>query len=207
MAHTDGPAAHDAAHEQHASGIDDPMPIEEVNFFDPAVNDCPYHAYRTLRDDAPVWFDPRLRGYVITRYEDVRTLLVDTERFVNGSRRSMRPEIKTLYEEKGWVPGRTLAGRDDPEHRQMRALFDQRLGQVRRLRAWCDRLVQWNRGAREFPSEAFERIVEHRWQRVFHHLADRSFRAAISHLIIGPRSWASVRYLLRVTLRRLLGSR
>jgi cytochrome P450 len=54
----------------------------------------------------------------------VRTVLVDTERFVSGSRRSMRPEIKALYEAKGWVPGRTLAGRDEPEHRQMRNLFD-----------------------------------------------------------------------------------
>ena len=105
-------------------GRDTPMPLDGVNFFDPAINDCPYHALRTLRDDAPVWFDQRLRGYVVTRHEDVRTVLVDTERFVSGSRRSMRPEIQALYEAKGWVPGRTLAGRDEPEHRQMRNLFD-----------------------------------------------------------------------------------
>ena len=28
-----------------------------------------------------------------------------------------------LYEEKGWVHAPTLAGRDDPNHREMRALF------------------------------------------------------------------------------------
>jgi cytochrome P450 len=101
------------------------MPLDEVDFFDPAINDCPVHALRTLRDEAPVWFDPKLRGYVITRYEDVRSVLIDTERFVSGGqRRSLRPEIKSLYESKGWVPARTLGGRDDPEHRQMRALFD-----------------------------------------------------------------------------------
>ena len=103
---------------------DTAMPIDGVDFFNPEINDCPYHAYRTLRDDAPVWFDERLKGYVITRYDDVRSVLVDTVRFVNGARRTMRPEIATLYQEKGWVPGRTLGGRDDPEHRQMRVLFD-----------------------------------------------------------------------------------
>ncbi len=124
MSHMEDPTASDTTSAGAPPALDDPMPIDGVDFFDPAINDCPYHAYRTLRDDAPVWFDPRLKGYVVTRYEDVRTVLVDTERFVNSGRRSMRPEIKALYEDKGWVPGRTLAGRDDPEHRQMRALFD-----------------------------------------------------------------------------------
>jgi glycosyltransferase involved in cell wall biosynthesis len=101
----------------------------------------------------------------------------------------------------------------DPEHITLQVMLHNQFlqpptfGQVRRLRAWCDRLVQWNRSAQEFPREAFERIVEHRWQRVFHHLADRSFWAAVSHLLIGPRSWASVQYLLRVSLRRWTGRR
>ena len=108
--------------------LDPSMPLDEINFFDPAINDCPYHAYRAMRDEAPVWFDEKLQAYVITRHEDVRTVLMDTERFVN-SRKAYRknrtvPEIVTLYEEKGWVPAPTLAGRDDPEHKQMRALFD-----------------------------------------------------------------------------------
>ena len=104
--------------------VDDPMPLGEVNFFDPAINDCPYHAYRTLRDEAPVWFDERLKAFVVTRHEDVLAVLRDTERFNNAQRRGSRPEVQALYEEKGWVPGRTLAGRDDPNHREMRQLFD-----------------------------------------------------------------------------------
>ena len=57
----------------------------EVNFFDPAVNDCPYHAYEQLRDEAPVWKDPATGMYVLTRYEDVRmAILLDTKRFSNG---------------------------------------------------------------------------------------------------------------------------
>ena len=41
--------------------------------------------------------------------------------------RDRRPNsnvVLNLYREKGWVPGTTLAGRDDPEHREMRALFN-----------------------------------------------------------------------------------
>jgi cytochrome P450 len=104
--------------------VDTPADLDGISFFDPAINDCPYHAYQTLRDEAPVWYDERLKGYVITRHEDVRSLLFDTERFRSGGRRGLHPEIQKLYEAKGWVPARTLGGRDDPEHKQMRALFD-----------------------------------------------------------------------------------
>lgn len=108
---------------------DDAVELEDVSFFDPAINDCPYHAYKTLRDEAPVWFDPRLQAYVLTRHEDVRMALHDSTRFVNSralnkQRRSLPAPVLALYQEKGWVPAPTLAGRDDPEHRQMRALFD-----------------------------------------------------------------------------------
>ncbi len=104
----------------------------DVNFFDPATNDCPYHAYQALRDEAPVWRDPLTGMFVISRYEDLRAILMDTETYINS--RPVVPQnemmqarakrVRALYEEKGWVPAPTLAGRDDPEHKQMRALFD-----------------------------------------------------------------------------------
>ena len=99
-----------------------------IDFLDPDTNDCPYHAYAELRDDAPVWRDPRTGMYVISRFEDVRQVLLDTERFPSSrSRGRIDPRaarIKALYEEHGWIPGATLAARDDPEHRQMRNLFN-----------------------------------------------------------------------------------
>lgn len=115
------------------------VPLADVDFFDPAINDCPYPAYRTLRDEAPVWFDERLQGFVVTRHEDVRSVLLDTARFVNSRAankrsRTLPPKLLALYEEHGWVPAATLAGRDDPEHREMRALFDHAF-RPKRLRA------------------------------------------------------------------------
>ena len=109
------------------------MHVDDINFFDESVRECPYPAYQALRDDAPVWKDPRTGMYVITRYEDVRALLLDTERYGSGGRAAANAtpaaqerarKIRELYEDKGWVPAVTLAGRDEPGHRQMRALFD-----------------------------------------------------------------------------------
>jgi len=111
----------------------EPSAAVEVNFFDPATNNCPYPAYATLRDEAPVWKDPRTGMFVITRYEDVKAILVDTARYPSRRKGRQRgtPEtlaraeaIRSLYSERGWVPAPTLAARDDPEHKQMRALFD-----------------------------------------------------------------------------------
>ena len=102
--------------------------IDEVDFFDPAINDCPYPAYGTLRDQAPVWRDPRTGMFVLSRYDDVKMVLLDTERFssVRPSRRlgAVGEAVQTMYREQGWVPAPTLAGRDDPNHKQMRALFN-----------------------------------------------------------------------------------
>ena len=110
-------------------GADIGCPVDHVNFFDPELNDCPYPAYRAMRDEAPVWFDERLGMFHLTRYEDVLMVLKDTERFPSGGKRSRGSDdrakkILALYEEKGWVPARTLAGRDDPNHKEMRGLFN-----------------------------------------------------------------------------------
>jgi cytochrome P450 len=109
-----------------------PIAPDEINFLDAGMQNCPYHAYRLLRDEAPVWRDPRTGFYVITRYEDLRDVLLDPARFANGIRgpgRALDTEraqrMRRLYEEKGWLPAPTLAGRDDPNHREMRAMFNE----------------------------------------------------------------------------------
>ena len=77
----------------------------DVNFFDPATNNCPYHAYKTLRDEAPVWRDTRTGMFVITRYEDVRMVLTDTERFTSARHRGRidprSARLRAIYEEIG----------------------------------------------------------------------------------------------------------
>lgn len=102
---------------------------DDLNFFTPELQECPYDAYKLLREQAPVWKDPVTGFYFVTRYEDLRKVLLDTESFSNvRPKTTLNPErterIRKLYEEKGWTPAPTLAGRDDPNHKQMRAMFD-----------------------------------------------------------------------------------
>lgn len=63
-----------------------PESLDDIRLLDAGLQNCPYHAYQKLRDQAPVWKDPLTGFYVITRFEDVRRVLLDTERFVNGMR-------------------------------------------------------------------------------------------------------------------------
>ena len=87
----------------------------------------------------------QLRG-VVTRFEDVRQILLDTEGYASGMREGQgggRGRIDAeragrmlkLYEENGWVPAPTLAGRDDPNHKQMRAMFNEafRPGKIQQM--------------------------------------------------------------------------
>jgi cytochrome P450 len=86
--------------------------------------------------------------WTLTRYEDIRAALLDPERFTNrignsagATEKGVRPEdeekaqqlmeaaaidsqIQKLYEDKGWPTCPTLSGRDEPEHMQLRRLFD-----------------------------------------------------------------------------------
>ncbi len=105
----------------------------QVNLFDIGTQQCPYEAYKTLRDEAPAYQCPFSGMYVITRFEDVRRVLTDAENFTNEityltdatepSERAKR--VMETFEEEGWVPAKTLAGRDDPDHKNLRAVFNE----------------------------------------------------------------------------------
>jgi len=104
-----------------------------VNLFDAEVQRCPYPAYQQLRDEAPVFKCPATGMFVVTRFDDVRTVLTDATNFVNDAslRMASRPvtdrqkAVIELFETEGWLPAPTLAGRDNPEHKEMRAIFNQ----------------------------------------------------------------------------------
>ncbi|MEY4361043.1 MAG: hypothetical protein RL391_349 [Actinomycetota bacterium] len=121
--------------------------LDSLTLLDPEVSDCPYSAYAVLRDEAPVWRDNVTGMFVISRYEDVRAVLLDTERFTSARHRGRvdprSARIRKIYEEKGWVPGATLASRDDPEHREMRGLFNHafRPTKIKELDPFIERLA------------------------------------------------------------------
>ena len=122
-----------------------PVHVDDVDLFDPELIEWPYATYEKLHREAPVWRDPKTGVFVVSTYPLLRQVLLDTENFVNGiggpaADDPRQAEMLKLYREKGWVPGPTLAGRDDPEHRQLRNLFNQafRPGKVKRLEPFVE---------------------------------------------------------------------
>ena len=111
------------------------MTQPKVDLFDPEVQQCPYPAYRTLRDEAPAYRIPGTEMFVVTRHDDVRRVLTDPESFPSSAGDTpyrattgnidRAKKVAERFAEKGWVPAPTLAGRDDPNHRQMRAMFNE----------------------------------------------------------------------------------
>ncbi len=127
--------------------MDTPIHLDQIDFLHPDIVECPYPAYAKLQDEAPAFRDPRTGMWVITRYDDVRAVLTDTTRFPSApSRGRVDPRskmIRELYRRKGWVPAPTLAGRDDPEHREMRGLFNHafRPGKIAELEPFIESLA------------------------------------------------------------------
>ncbi len=63
-----------------------PGSLGEINLLDAKLQNCPYHAYQLLRDEAPVWIDPITGFYVVSRFDDMRRVLLDTENFSSDMR-------------------------------------------------------------------------------------------------------------------------
>ena len=109
-----------------------PASVADATLADVEVLECPYPTYKLLREEAPVFLDPVTGMYVITRYQDQRTIAMDYDNFSNfrpsNDHANLTGPARKAYErfkEKGWVPGESLAARDDPNHKQMRSIFDQ----------------------------------------------------------------------------------
>ncbi|MBA4083162.1 MAG: cytochrome P450, partial [Erythrobacter sp.] len=96
----------------------------QINLFDPALQQCPYEAYKQLRDEAPVYNIPGTQIYVVSRYDHVREVLMDPARFPSTALSELMRaspvdmergrKVAERFREKGWLPAPTLAGRDDP---------------------------------------------------------------------------------------------
>ena len=108
----------------------------------------PYPVYRQLRETDPVHWSPRLKAWVLTRYDDVRAVLLDRE--ISSDR--MRPYFATL-------PGPEAARiadivrylstwmvfRDPPEHTRLRRLTSKvfHVQSMQAMRPTIEELVAW----------------------------------------------------------------
>lgn len=64
-----------SAHSQPISNNNSARPLSLFHLLDPDVLANPYPLYQRLRTEAPVHWDPYLHAWIVTRYEDVITVL------------------------------------------------------------------------------------------------------------------------------------
>lgn len=124
-----------------------------INLFDAETQQCPYDAYKTLREDAPVYKQPGTDIYVVSRYDDVRAILMDPQKFRSGATGTAyrmktdnierQQKIAARFAAKGWVPEPTLGSRDDPGHKQMRAMFNEafRPARIKQMDPFVEKLA------------------------------------------------------------------
>ena len=144
--------------------------VDSEGLLDPAVQRDPFPHYRQLREHQPVFRMPQTGFWVLTRYDDLRTILRDTETFSNtldledlsGERaRRLGALFNERLAEKGWAHVPTLHQSDPPEHTRYRRLLSKVFspGRVRQMvpgvERTCDRLIDAfiDHGRCEFVSE------------------------------------------------------
>ena len=52
-----------------------PLNEESVDLTNVDIQQCPFPAYKTLRNEAPVYKDPKTGFFIITKYEDIRNAI------------------------------------------------------------------------------------------------------------------------------------
>lgn len=108
----------------------------EVSLFDQDTLIDPYAAYKTLRDQAPVHFEPSFGAHIVTRYDLIREAIRDTATyssefgdFLDGARKilfqqappDVQQKLVELNEQMIFLPP-TMLTLDEPEHTRYRSL-------------------------------------------------------------------------------------
>ena len=120
------------------SGLDS---LAGVSFIDPAVQVKPYPYYRALRDGDPVHFEESLGMYLVSRHEDLRTVLLDPIVFSQelGYYKQMAQghleEMKDILVNEGGGFFPDVANIDPPRHTRVRRLLSQAFSR-RRMKAF-----------------------------------------------------------------------
>jgi cytochrome P450 len=122
----------------------------DFSFADPAVLANPHNFYSRLRAEDPVHFDPKINSYIVSRYEDVTTVLRDSETFSQelgwntqfGS--GHQDELKAILQRDGggFFPDVLLL--DPPGHTRIRKLLGEALGmrRVEQLKPRITKLIK-----------------------------------------------------------------
>lgn len=101
---------------------------DQTSITDPEVLKCPFTYYDHVRERSPAHFDEKGAFYVITRFDDVKRVLMDPTTFQSlhrrGSERAQAAVNRAIYEDGGWDPGPSLPSLNAPVHTDMRRVFE-----------------------------------------------------------------------------------
>lgn len=140
---------------------------EDFSFLDPAVLDDPFEFYASLQAKAPVYKVPETGMYLVTRYDDLKKVLLDTQTYSSnmdgyGMLQGENWKIhQQMLEERGWPDFPTLNFTDPPVHTRYRRIADSIFNAKRvselgpQIDAICNRVIDSfiERGECEFVSE------------------------------------------------------
>jgi hypothetical protein len=108
----------------------------------------PFPLYRRLREEDPVHWSPRLKAWVLTRYDDIRAVCLDRE--ISSDR--LRPYFATLPGAEAARIGEIIrylthwmVFRDPPEHTRLRRLTSKvfHVQSMHAMRPVVEELVEW----------------------------------------------------------------
>jgi cytochrome P450 len=122
-------------------------PPSEYDFLDPDLQRCPYEFYHALRDEAPVYLEPRTGYYLVSRYQDIMAVKKNTRVFSNNFRKALGgrppPEAMEIYRQCRARPA-TLHRTDPPQHDRYRRLVGRTfsIGRVRQMAPYITSVVK-----------------------------------------------------------------
>ncbi len=130
-------------------GEDAMTDLTSFNLMEQGTLECPFPAYRALRDQAPVYRIPQTGFFIVTRYDLVMEAVRNTEVFSSqinqGASGSMGayPEVIELFRNEGVPFASTLISADPPVHTSYRNLVNRAFtaGRVRGMQAYIQQIV------------------------------------------------------------------
>lgn len=94
--------------------------------YEPFQMNDPFPAYAELRKEEPVMFDDRIGYWVVTRYDDIKSVFDDWETFSSENAqapvRKRGPQATEIMLEGGFTAYSGLSARVPPEHTRIRAI-------------------------------------------------------------------------------------
>lgn len=101
------------------------MVTAEFNPFAPGMLANPYAMYRTLREQAPVYWSDMMESWILTRYDDIDAVLMDSRFSSDRARAKTRFAEMIRQQQEQYGPmssAQTMLTSDPPDHTRLRRL-------------------------------------------------------------------------------------